>query len=247
MKDEATAQPRGVTVDLGTALAKRLGVPLDLVVYANSGELISGAARGEWDVAFAPVDAERRKLVDFGPAYYFFEKGYLVPAASVIRTIAEVDRPGVRVVGIGDTTTGRAAVQSLHSARFVAVRTVEEAEQALLGGEAHALALSRESLLSLAARIPAARILDGSFQSTGVAVAVPKNRPAALAFVIDFVESALASGLVQKALDNAGIEGNRREPRVVGKVNEAGETGRRQECGRTRSDLQELDVRASAQ
>lgn len=207
VRDEITGTPRGVTVDLAAALARRLAVPLELVEYANSGELISGAARGQWDVAFAPVDEQRKTVVDFGPAYYVFESTYLVPGGSAIQNIAEVDRPGVRVVGIGETTTARAAIRSLHNARFVAVRTVEEAEKTLLSGEAHAVALGRESLVSVAARIGGARILAGSFQSTGVAVAVPKNRPAALAYVTSFIEGALASGLVQQALDNAGIKG----------------------------------------
>jgi hypothetical protein len=40
-----------------------------------------------------------------------------------------------------------------------------------------------------------------------VAVAVPKNHPAALAFVSEFINKALASGSVQRALDNAGVHG----------------------------------------
>src|SRR5471032_2930045 len=69
-RDPATGKPRGVTVSLGQALADRLGVPLALVVYPNSGEVTAGGPKGEWDVAFMPEDAERRNIVDFGPAYY---------------------------------------------------------------------------------------------------------------------------------------------------------------------------------
>ena len=77
----------------------------------------------------------------------------------------------------------------------------------LKAGQADAAALSRESLAGLVARVPGSRVLDGSFHSTAVAVAVPKGRPAALAYVTDYVERALASGAVQRALDDAGIEG----------------------------------------
>lgn len=55
------------------------------------------------------VDAERAKVVSFGPAYYLFESTYLVPAGSGIRSLAEVDRPGVRVVAIEGTTTASRA------------------------------------------------------------------------------------------------------------------------------------------
>jgi polar amino acid transport system substrate-binding protein len=68
VKDPATGQPRGVTVDLANALAQKLNAPLELVVYPNSGEVVSAGPKGEWDVAFMPEDAERRRIVDFGPA-----------------------------------------------------------------------------------------------------------------------------------------------------------------------------------
>jgi polar amino acid transport system substrate-binding protein len=36
-------------------------------------------------------------------------------------------------------------------------------------------------------------------------VAVPKNRPASLAYVSTFIEQAKANGTVRRALDNAGL------------------------------------------
>jgi polar amino acid transport system substrate-binding protein len=50
------------------------------------------------------------ELAQFGPAYCLVESTYMVTGASGIRTLAEVDRPGVRVVGIANTTTIRAAL-----------------------------------------------------------------------------------------------------------------------------------------
>jgi hypothetical protein len=47
--------------------------------------------------------AERKKRLEFGPAYCLVESTYMVTATSGIRTLAEVDRPGVRVVGIANT------------------------------------------------------------------------------------------------------------------------------------------------
>ena len=40
-----------------------------------------------------------------------------------------------------------------------------------------------------------------------LSVAVPKNHPAALAYVTQFIEKAKASGVVRRALDDAGLEG----------------------------------------
>jgi polar amino acid transport system substrate-binding protein len=69
VRDPATGLTRGVTVDLAYALARRLEAEVALVTYANEGDIAAGGPKGEWDVAFMPEDAERRKIVHFGPAY----------------------------------------------------------------------------------------------------------------------------------------------------------------------------------
>ncbi|HEX2114467.1 MAG TPA: transporter substrate-binding domain-containing protein [Alphaproteobacteria bacterium] len=206
-RDAASGQPRGVTVSLATALAHKLGVPLELLAYNSSGEVTEAGAAGQWDVSFMPVDAERAKKVDFGPNYYLFTSTYLVPAGSPIRTIDEVDREGVRVAGVANTTTIRSAERALKHAKVFGAGSVDELLGLLRDGKADAVALGRESLESLLPKLPGARILDGHFHATGVAVAVPKSRPAALAYVTAFIEEAKASGLVRKALDENGING----------------------------------------
>lgn len=205
-RDPASGEPRGVTVELAKAMAKDLGVPLKLVAYPNSGEVTNGGPKGEWDVAFMPVDDVRARIVDFGPAYYLTESTYLVPAGSSIRTLADVDRPGVRVAGVEGTTTARSAQRSLKNNTVKTYRTADELFALVRDGNADAIALGRESLAGMQAKLPGSRILDGHFQATGTAVAVPKGRPAALAYVTTFVEKAKKDGTVRKALDGVGLK-----------------------------------------
>jgi polar amino acid transport system substrate-binding protein len=75
----------------------------------------------------------------------------------------------------------------------------------LQSGKADAFALSRDSLPPFVAQLPGSRIVEGGFQQTGIAIAVPKNRPNALAYVTAFMESAKTSGVVRRALDRAGF------------------------------------------
>jgi polar amino acid transport system substrate-binding protein len=204
-KDPATGQLRGAAVDLGAELARKLGVPFEQVAYPVGEGLLEGANAGMWDVAFMPVDRERAKVVDFGPAYFLFESTYLVPSGSSIRSIADVDRPGVRVVALPKSTQAVHLSKSLTRATLL-VGTVEEQIAMLRSGKADAITSGRPGLTKLAATLPGARVLDGSFASSSIAVAVPKNRPAALAYVGDFVEAAKASGAVRRAFDNAGLK-----------------------------------------
>src|SRR3954470_10804830 len=68
-RDPTTGRLRGVTIDLAGALARELGVPLDLVPYPSAEALNHSATAGAWDVTFMTVDHQRETLVDFGPAY----------------------------------------------------------------------------------------------------------------------------------------------------------------------------------
>jgi polar amino acid transport system substrate-binding protein len=202
---DADGSPRGVTADLGNELAQRLGVPIEFMVAPNTGVLTDALASAAIDVAFMPVDEERKKRLEFGPAYCLVESTYMVTAASGIRTLAEVDRPGVRVVGIANTTTIRAASRSLINTTPIAATSIDDAVAMLRAGQADAFALGRDSLPSFVAEFPGSHIVDGGFQQTGIAIAVPKSHPEALAYVTKFIEDAKASGSVRRAMDRAGM------------------------------------------
>lgn len=203
---DANGKARGVTVDLGTALAKKLGVPVEFVEYIASGEITNNADNNIWDVTFMPYDAERAKRVAFGAAYHVLQSTYLVAPGSKIATLADADRPGVRIGGVDGTATFRAARASAKNPTFVTVAGVDEAVRKIKAGELDAIALSRESLTGLVAQIPGTRILDGGFMNSFTAVAVPRGKPAALEYVSAFVEEVKASGLVRRAFDDIGLK-----------------------------------------
>lgn len=205
-KEAATGQYRGVTIELGAALATKLGVPVELVPYPNTGEIVAAANSGVWDVAFMPVDEERKKVVAFGIPHVLLQSTYLVAPGSKIQMLAEVNRAGVRIVGVKDTATIRALSKASPNATHAAVAGPAEVVEVMREGKADAIALGRESLAALAPKLPGSRILDGGFLNTTVAVAVPKGKPAALAYASTFIEEAKASGLVRRALDDLGLK-----------------------------------------
>jgi polar amino acid transport system substrate-binding protein len=86
------------------------------------------------------------------------------------------------------------------------VKTAEELLELLRTGKADAIAQSRETLIQMAAKLPGSRVLPGAYLNSFVAVAVPKNKPAALAYASTFVEEAKASGMVRRSLDSVGMQ-----------------------------------------
>ena len=203
---DAQGALRGVTVDLLNGFALALKLPLAMHVFDNSGQVTDAVASGECDVAFMPRDPTREAKVDFGPAYYFISSTYLVPAGSKFQTIDEVNRPGVRIVAISNTTTARSARRTAPNAAVEEVPSVEQMTEMARTGRGDAFGLTHDSFAGLLPKVPGARVLSGHFQQTGIAVAVPKNRQAALRIASKLLEDAKKSGLARRALDAAGFK-----------------------------------------
>ncbi|HWV54176.1 transporter substrate-binding domain-containing protein [Pseudorhodoplanes sp.] len=202
---DASGKPRGVAVDLGAALAKKIGKPVQYVEYLASGAITADADKGVWDVTFMPVDAERAKRVSFGAAYHVLTSTYLVMPTAPAKAIADTNKPAVRIAIVDGTATSRAAQATSKDATFITIKGVDEGVALLKSGKADAIALSRESLSGLAEKLPGSRILDGGFLNSYTAAAVPNGKPEALAFVSALVEEQKASGAVRKSFDEIGL------------------------------------------
>jgi polar amino acid transport system substrate-binding protein len=204
-RDGATGQPRGPTVDLGKLIAERLGLPLQLVEFGSSGEIIEAASTDAWDVAFTPVDAERKKAVEFGPNYFLGESTYMVPSGSPISKLDEVDHEDVRVYGVENTATIRSARRTLMNTAAIGLSSLDEVLEKFRKGEADAIALGKESLRSLLPDFPGARILDGHFHAAGTAVAVPPGHSDALKVFSAIIEDLKRDGTVRRIFDSHGM------------------------------------------
>lgn len=202
----ASGKPRGVAVDLGNALAKKIGKPVQFVEYLASGAITADADKGVWDVTFMPADAERAKRVSFGAAYHVLTSTYLVMPNAPVKAIADADKPEIRIAIVDGTATSRAARATSKNATFIVIKGVDEGVALLREGKADAIALSRESLTGLVDKLPGSRILDGGFLNSYTAAAVPNGKPDALGYVSTFVEEQKASGAVRKSFDEIGLK-----------------------------------------
>jgi len=97
-KDAATGEPRGVSVDLARELGRRLAVPVELVTFTSAGQVVEALKTGAVDVGFVANDPERAADLSYSAPYVVIEGAYLVTVDSPIRSNADVDRTGTRVV-----------------------------------------------------------------------------------------------------------------------------------------------------
>src|SRR3569833_2626040 len=140
---------KGVAVTLGQALAKKLGVEAVILPHNGSGDIQNSADDDKWDVAFLPVDAERKKFVDFGNAYHLLQSTFLIAPGSKIASVPDANTTGAALGGIANTATFRAATKATPAATHVEFAKVDLAVTAMQEGRIQAIALSRESLAGL--------------------------------------------------------------------------------------------------
>ncbi len=193
-------------VDLGKEMAAQLGVPVDYVVFQNSGQITDSASKGSWDITFLPKDPDRETKMSFGPNYMVADTTYIVKANSPVTNFATLDQPGTKVAAVNDTTIMRGAIAHLKNAKVTGYQTYDEIFNLLKGGEIDAFALERGQLKAMAKKIPGTHVLDETFRQTVTAVAVPLDHPQSLAFVTKFMTDAESNGLLRKAYDNNGLK-----------------------------------------
>jgi polar amino acid transport system substrate-binding protein len=206
-KDPKTGEPSGIAVDLGTELARRLGVPVEFIGYPTPGELAEAATFGAWDVGFLGAEPQRAKDIDFTAAYVEIEATYLVPPGSPIREIGDVDRPGVRIACPEKSAYELYLARTLKHANLMRTKGGDAAFKLFADEKLDALAGLRPRLVKDHTKLPGSRIIYGRFTAVQQAIGIPRGRPAGAKYLREFVEDIKASGLVAKSIDKNGIRG----------------------------------------
>jgi polar amino acid transport system substrate-binding protein len=202
-----SGDPEGVSPDMAAEVAKRLGVPVKYLPYKSPGELADAAAQHAWDIGLIGAEPQRAEQISFTAAYCEIEATYLVPAGSPLKTVAEVDAPGVRIAVTGRSAYGLWLDRNIKRATLVRTDTLDSAFDQFVRDKIEAYAGLKPRLLTDVEKLPGARILDGKFTSVQQAIGTPRQNTAASVFLRDFVEEAKSSGLVARLIAKHKVRG----------------------------------------
>ena len=197
-RDRGDGQPGGVTAALARELARRLGAELTFVDYDSPGAVVDAIGAGEADICFLAVEAARLAVIDFSAPYVLIQSNYLVRAGSVLRTPADVDRPGVRVIARARAAYDLYLTRTLQNAELL--RYEDGEMERFAAGEGDAAAGIKPMLEDFAAGRGGFEVMQTPFASVGQAMGVAKGRGPAFAYLRAFVEAMKASGFVAEAL-----------------------------------------------
>src|SRR5262249_30048393 len=128
-KINSAGDPEGVAPDLALEVAKRLGVPVSYVPFKSPGELADMAAK-----------TQHAQTMAFTSACAEIEATYLVPLGSPLKTIAEIDTAGVRIVVTARTAYGLWLDRNIKHAALIRSETLDSAYAQFANSKLEALA-----------------------------------------------------------------------------------------------------------
>jgi len=207
LKDKPDGTPQGIAPDLARELAKRLEMGVEFVKFDAAGKLADGVKSGAWDVAFLGNEPQRAAEIAFSPAYLEIPVTYLVPAGSPIKTLAEVDRKGVRIAVADKSAYHLFMMRELKNAELVSADGIEGSYKLFIDSKLDALAGLKPRLLTDQQKNPGSRILEGQLTAVQQSIGTPKSRESAARYLKEFAADVKKSGFVAEAIARHKVPG----------------------------------------
>jgi polar amino acid transport system substrate-binding protein len=207
LKDAPDGSPRGIAPDLARELGKRLGTPVAFVKFQQAGQLADAVRDDKCDVGFLGAEPQRANEIAFTKAYLEIPVTFLVPAGSKIRSLAEVDREGVRIAVSARSAYDLYLSRTLKHAKLERVEGIDASYDLFTKQKLDVLAGLKPRLVSDAEKLPGSRVLEGQVTGVQQAAGTQKTRSAGAKYLSDFIEDVKRSGLVAKTIEKHGVKG----------------------------------------
>jgi polar amino acid transport system substrate-binding protein len=202
-----SGEPTGISPDICRAIAKRLGVEVDLTGFNTQNEVVEAVVSGKCGISLLGSDPARAQNITFTPAYVELEATYLVPADSLITEVSQVDQPGMRIASFHKSAYDLWLQRNLKHASLVHADSVKASNELFVSAKLEALAGLRTGLVSVSKEIPGSRILDGQFTGIQQAVAAKKSHLESIEFLNTCVAEFIRSGLVAELIARYQVQG----------------------------------------
>lgn len=207
-RDPASGEPVGVSIDLALELGRRLGVPVELVVFDKAAQSVDAVRAEKADIGFFAIDPARSDGLRFTAPYILIEGSYLVRGDSALQTNDEVDRAGTRVAVGSGSAYDLFLTRELKGAHIERVFNAQAVVDALRDGKVDVAAGIRKQLETISAADASLRLLPGRFMVIRQAMGLPIGRgDETAAALAAFVEDMKANGFVKEAMARHGVDG----------------------------------------
>ena len=205
--DDPSGDPRGIAPDLGRELAKRSGLAFEFVKFDAAGKLFDAVKAGKVDLGFLGNEPQRANEVDFTAPYLEIPVTFLVPAGSPIKSIADIDRDGVRVAVSERSAYDLYLTRNFKKAKLERAQGIPASYDLFMAQKLEALGGLKPKLVEEQQRTPGSRVLDGQITGVQQSIGAPQGRAAASRYLREFTDDVKKSGLVASIIEKHGVRG----------------------------------------
>jgi polar amino acid transport system substrate-binding protein len=200
----------GVAELIARSIADRLSFPLDFVRHPDPEAYEQSFGKGEWDIAIGPRVLAPAGMAHLTSDVWLIDLLYVAAAVHAFAGPNEVDHSGVTVGTIEGSPADRFLSRTLKSAALVRLRLslnfAADAIDMLRRGKADVFGVDAGLVALIASGYPEAKIVEGAFDSVHVALGLPKGRSSAAQAKLDeIIKELKRNGMVQKAIEQAGL------------------------------------------
>jgi len=199
----------GIGEHIGGFVAAKLGASFEPVIYPNPDAYKQSFGKGQWEIAVGPRILVPPDKADATSDIWLIDLLYLAAPGHGPTNTGEVDRRGRKVVAIQNSPSDLALTRAITSAEIVRVpitpKFTTDAVEMLRSGKADIIGADAGLVDEIVGLYPQAKVI-GAFHTNPVAAALPKGRSgAALAKLTEILTDAKRSGVVQDAIEQAGL------------------------------------------
>lgn len=203
----ANGEPDGVSPAMARAIAKELGVDLELIPFNGPGDVADAALSDGWDIANIAAEAERARTITFSPAYCEIQATYLLPPESPIDNIVQVDAPGIRIAVKERSAYDLWLSDNLRFATLVRAASLDDSFVRFKNEGLDVLAGLRPKLTEQQALMPGSTLFDDSFTAVQQSIGCKLGNDAVADYLQDFVQRSKDNGFIASLIEHYEVNG----------------------------------------
>ena len=207
--DAKTGEVKGPANDLTRELGRHIGAAVKVTPANGVQGVLQAVKNGDADIGFLAFDPSRAGEVDYSQVYSLAQNTFMVLETSPLKSVADIDRTGLRL-GVTEGDTGALYLaRTLKNAQLSPNKggDMALALKMLRAGDIQAYGTNRQRLYELIQANPGLRLLPDNFYGVPQAIIVKKGNAALLAAVNSMLDDARNSGLIAASIRRLGLVG----------------------------------------
>ena len=202
----SSGQPDGLSPDVAYELARRLGVPCELVPFEGPGLVADAAGKDIWDIGNIAEETERAESIDFSQPYIQIDANFMTRADSALVSNVDVNQPGVEIVLYSRSAYDLWLKDNFIAPTYLREESIGDSVTAFVEGRGDVLACLKPKLMAMQESEPSYKIIDPPFTAIRQSIGLNKGHPEVLAFINEIVADLLTNGFVADSLKRHRVE-----------------------------------------